>query len=89
MLTKPRVSGFFNTRLESTFSVSNIDQLIISGISTTWAVRVTARDAHDRDFTSFIIEDACAAATQESHERSIAMLKSIATITDSTSLSML
>ena len=89
MLTKPRISGFFNTRLQSVLDASNIDRLVIAGVSTTWAVQATARDAHDRDFATVIVEDACAASTEESHEQSITMLKSIAMVVKSTSLTML
>ena len=45
--------------------------------------------AHDRDFATVIVEDACAASTEESHEQSITMLKSIAMVVKSTSLTML
>ena len=89
VLTKPRISGFFNTRLQSVLDASNIDRLVIAGVSTTWAVQATARDAHDRDFATVIVEDACAASTEESHEQSITMLKSIAMVVKSTSLTML
>jgi nicotinamidase-related amidase len=43
-------------------------------------VQATARDAHDRDYSVVIVEDACAAASQDAHRESIELLSRIAQI---------
>jgi biuret amidohydrolase len=43
-------------------------------------VQSTAREAHDRDFEVYILEDACAAVDQAEHESSMAMLKAVAKV---------
>lgn len=41
----------------------NVTLLILMGVSTDNAVQLTARDSYDRNFTSTILKDCCAAAT--------------------------
>lgn len=79
-IVKPRVSAFYCTRLEAVLRARRIDRVVLSGISTTWAVQSTARDAHDRDYEVCVLEDSCAAATEEEHRRSIETLSRIARI---------
>lgn len=79
-IVKPRVSGFYGTRLDAALRARCIDRVVIAGISTTWAVQATARDAHDRDYQVCVLEDSCAAATEQEHQHSIEMLSRIARI---------
>ena len=44
------------------------------------AVQAAARDAHDRDYQVLVLEEACAAASDEEHRRSIEVLGGIARI---------
>lgn len=74
VITKPRVSAFYSTNLDAVLRARRIERLIICGVSTTWAVQSTARDAHDRDYKVLLLEEACAAATQNEHRASIEML---------------
>ena len=80
ILAKPRISPFYGTRLEAILRANQIGCVVLSGVTTTWAIQAAARDAHDRDYRVIILEDACAADTEEEHNASIAMLKRIATI---------
>jgi nicotinamidase-related amidase len=80
VVIKPRVSAFYGTRLVAALQARRIERVIITGVSTTWTVQATARDAHDRDYDVCILEDACAAISEEEHQRSIAMLGGIARI---------
>ncbi len=80
VVIKPRVNPFHGTILDSALRANGIEQLAICGVSTTWAIQSIVRDAHDRDYKSLIIEDACAAASQEEHMLSITQLSRIATI---------
>ncbi|GAB5101276.1 cysteine hydrolase [Caballeronia sp. HLA56] len=80
VIEKPRVNGFYGTPMESLLRAQEIDTLAVAGVSTTWAVQSFVRDAHDRDFRVFVIEDACAAVSAEEHRASIDMLRSISRV---------
>lgn len=80
VVCKPRVSAFYCTNLDAALRARRIERLIISGISSTWAVQSTVRDAHDRDYLVLVLEDACAATTQEEHQHSMDMLSRIARV---------
>ncbi|CAH0537700.1 isochorismatase family cysteine hydrolase [Vibrio marisflavi] len=80
VLVKPRISPFYGTNLEAVLRANKIDELYISGVSTTWAIEATTREAHDRDYKVTVIEDACAAANKVEHNQSIETLSTIADI---------
>ncbi len=81
ILVKPRVSAFYGTSLDAALRARNIDHVLIAGVSSTLAVQSTVRDAHDRDYRVSVLEDACAATTEEVHRASMDMLRIIAEIT--------
>ncbi|WP_265447555.1 cysteine hydrolase family protein [Flexivirga meconopsidis] len=81
VVTKPRISAFYGTRLGPALSAAKVDRVVLAGVSSVWAVQATARDAHDRDFEVVVLEDACAAPTEAEHEESMRTLQTIATIT--------
>ena len=80
-IVKPRVSAFYATALEAALRANKIERLVIAGVSSSWAVQSTARDAHDRDYQVVIAEDACAAVNEEEHQSSMKLLATIAHIT--------
>ena len=80
LIEKQRVNSFHNTELASTLEKLGIDKLYICGIATDFAVEAAARDAHDRDFAVSIIADACAAANQRDHRKSLSFLAKIANV---------
>lgn len=80
VITKHRISAFYNTSLEAILRANHIDTLILSGVSTNMVIESTAREAHDRDYRVIILEDACAAATHEIHQQAIALLSRLAEI---------
>ncbi|WP_079212633.1 cysteine hydrolase family protein [Brucella pituitosa] len=80
IITKPRVSAFYGTSLEPALRANSVERLVLAGVSSTWAVQSTARDAHDRDYRVVVVEDACAAASEEEHQASMKMLSTIASI---------
>jgi nicotinamidase-related amidase len=73
-------NGFYGTPMEPVLRAQQVDTLVVAGVSTTWAVQSLVRDALDRDFRVFVIDDACAAVTAEEHQASIEMLRSISTV---------
>jgi nicotinamidase-related amidase len=80
VVVKPRISAFYGTRLDAALRARKVDRLIIAGVSTAWAVQSTVRDAHDRDYEVFVLEDACAAATEPVHQSSMELLGAIAKV---------
>lgn len=81
VFVKPRVSAFYGTGLDAALRARKIDRVIITGVSSTLAVQSAVRDAHDRDYRVSVLEDGCAAATEEDHRSSMDMLRIIAEIT--------
>ncbi|NDV12259.1 cysteine hydrolase family protein [Crenobacter caeni] len=80
VLAKPRVSGFYGTALEAVLRARGVTRLIVSGVSTSLAVSSTVRDAHDRDYAVYLLEDACAAASEAEHSAGLLPLPAIARI---------
>ncbi|GAB3115513.1 cysteine hydrolase [Bordetella tumbae] len=89
VIVKPRISAFYSTGLEALLRAQRIERLVIAGVSTTWAVQATARDAHDRDYQVVVLEDACAAAHASEHGASIHQLATIAQIIRTTDITEL
>ena len=80
VLTKPRVSAFFNTALESYLKQLNIKNIFIAGVATDLTVEATARDAHDLDYQVCVLGDCCAAATQDEHDKSLNLISKIGNV---------
>lgn len=86
IITKHRVSAFYQTNLDSFLRANNVQKVILGGVSTDLAVQSTARDAHDRDYQVIILEDLCAANNEVDHMQALHLLKKIAQIEKSYSL---
>ena len=80
VITKSRVSSFFETNLNRILKKYNIDEIYLTWCSTDLVVESTSRDAHDRDYTVNILEDCCAAANINDHNNSISTMKKISNI---------
>ena len=76
---KVAYSAFYMTRMEWVLRKAGIDALIICGIVTNGGVASTVRDAHVRDFRTYVLSDGCAAFKPEVHDRAIADLSTIGT----------
>ena len=77
VIEKIAYSAFYMTRLEWVLKKCGITTLFVCGIVTNGGVASTVRDAHVRDFQTFIISDGCAAFSENTHATSIADLASI------------
>lgn len=82
-IVKHRVSAFFGTNLVPLLGANGIRRIVLAGISTTYVVQATARDAHDRDYEVVVLDDCCAALSQEEHDWSIKALSRPAKIATS------
>jgi ureidoacrylate peracid hydrolase len=81
IFTKPRVSPFYGTPLDAALRANRIERLVVCGVSTSWAVMSACRDAHDRDFDVVLLEDACAAVSEEEHSAATSLIRRIALVT--------
>ncbi len=70
-IIKHRVSPFYGTTLEPILRARHIERLYLCGVSTNGVVHTGAREAHDRDYECFIVEDCCAGATAEEHDKAL------------------
>ena len=72
--------AFYQTRLEWVLRKAGIRKLLVSGIVTNGGVASTVRGAHVREFEVTVLEDACAAFTEDLHRTAIEALRPVATI---------
>jgi ureidoacrylate peracid hydrolase len=77
---KVAYSAFYMSRLEWVLRKCGIKQLYVTGIVTNGGVASTVRDAHVRDFACTVIEDGCAAFSEETHRAAIEGLRPVAKI---------
>lgn len=77
---KVAFSAFYQSRLDWVLRRAGIHTLVFGGIVTNGGVASTLRDAHVRDFHSIVLENGCAAFSDEVHNTAIASLSSIAEV---------
>lgn len=80
LVEKVAYSAFYMTRLEWLLRKCGVEQLYVTGIVTNGGVASTVRDAHVRDIAVTVVEDACAAFDEATHDAAIAALRSVAEI---------
>jgi ureidoacrylate peracid hydrolase len=73
-------SAFYMSRLEWLLRVHGIKKLYFAGIVTNGGVASTVRDAQVRDFDCTVLEDGCAAFSQDLHRAAIEGLRPVASI---------
>lgn len=79
-IEKIAYSAFYMTRMEWVLRKAGIDTLAFCGIVTNGGVASTLRDAHVRDFSCILLEDGCAAFSDEVHRTNVAALRSVADV---------
>ncbi len=72
---KTTSGSFASTDLDHQLRNLGVKTVIIVGVVTNFCVETTARDASDRGFQVFVVEDACAAWTPSLHEASLKVLE--------------
>src|SRR2546423_8811904 len=82
-IVKHRVSPFYGTNLEPILRANGIQRLYVCGVSTSGAVLSAAKDGHDRDYEIFVLEDCCAALTDEQHQAVVEQMNRMTTIVTS------
>ena len=77
IVDKNRPSAFYATGLETILNGLGTEKLVVCGVTTNCCVETTVRDASQRDFKTFVVEDAVAELEDDRHEialRSMGML---------------
>jgi nicotinamidase-related amidase len=74
-------SAFHASRLEWVLRKCGVEQLYFTGIVTNGGVASTVRDAHVREFECAVIEDGCAAFSDDVHRAAIEGMRPVAKIT--------
>ena len=67
IVTKRRISAFTGSDLEVVLRAMGIQQLVLTGISTSGVVLSTLREAADKDFRLTVLADCCADPDEEVH----------------------
>ena len=78
MVIKHRISAFYGTDLDLILRSNGVDHVVLTGVSTSMAVELTAREAHDRDYKVTVVTDATTCATDAEKESSLAILARLA-----------
>ena len=71
VFNKTSHSAFTSTPIESHLESHGLRRLVIGGWATNACVELTGRDAADRGFDTFLVEDACAAFTPATHNAAL------------------
>ena len=77
---KVAYSAFYCTQLEWVLRKCAVQRVAVCGIVTNGGVASTVRDAHMRDFDTWVIADGCAAFKPEAHEHALADMASVARV---------
>jgi len=81
VVEKIAYSAFHASRLEWVLRKCGVEQLYCTGIVTNGGVASTLRDAHVREFECSLIEDGCAAFSEDVHRAAVEGLRPVAKIT--------
>ena len=71
VITKRYPSAFFGTTLAATLTASEIDTLIITGLTTSGCIRATCVDAMSHGFAPIVVADACGDRHSAPHEANL------------------
>jgi ureidoacrylate peracid hydrolase len=77
---KVAYSAFFNTQLDWLLKKNNIERVVVCGIVTNGGVASSVRDAHMRDYDTWVLSDGCAAFSQSTHDTALADMQTVAKV---------
>ena len=71
VVTERAVSAFYSSDLAAILASAGIDTLLLCGVATNLVIEGTAREAMDRGYNVVIVQDCCAAGSQEIHDAAL------------------
>ena len=83
VIRKPRMNPFFGTALDSMLRSRDIDTVVLMGVATEYVVEAAARHAADADYRVIVLQDCCAAFSDEAHRVALDIMDHLATIATS------
>jgi nicotinamidase-related amidase len=83
VIRKPRMNPFFGTALDSMLRSRDIDTVVLMGVATEFVVEAAARHAADADYRVIVLEDCCAAFSDEAHRAALHIMDHLATLATS------
>lgn len=78
---KVAYSAFFNTQLDWLLKKNNIARVVVCGIVTNGGVASSVRDAHMRDYDTWVLSDGCAAFSHTVHNTALTDMQTVANVT--------
>lgn len=82
IITKHRVSPFYNTQLEPFLRAQKFERIVVCGVSTQNAVLSTVKEGHDRDYEMIVLANACSSHDEKTHEAMLEVMKALAQVLD-------
>jgi nicotinamidase-related amidase len=80
VLNKVTASGFNSSSLRTLLGNWDVDLLVFVGVATNFCVESTLRDAADLGYDCILVEDACAAVDDATHEAGVVSMRPFAEI---------
>ncbi|QTH59740.1 cysteine hydrolase [Corynebacterium hindlerae] len=80
VLTHTRPGPFSSSNLETLLKEQGIENVIVCGVATNASVESTVRESADLGFNTFLLEDACSAATRQAHEAAVESMRLFAQV---------
>ena len=77
LVLRKRPSAFFQTDLTFALRGLGVEQLIVGGCSTNWAVESTVRDGQSHDYEMIVVREATDTPFTELHEPSLRSMEAI------------
>jgi biuret amidohydrolase len=81
VLNKVTASGFNSSNLSALVRNRKLDVLVFVGVATNFCVECTLRDAADLGHDCILVEDACAAVDEATHQLGVASMRPFAQVT--------
>ncbi|WP_346533737.1 cysteine hydrolase [Micromonospora sp. DPT] len=74
VITHVRLTGFFGTELDTILRARDVETVLFTGVATNLSITGTAYEAVNHGYRIVIVSDACTAATDDTHQASLATL---------------